>query len=77
MCDKVKQVPSKFLIVGLKIYYLNHVNFLSVGHLERNFNEIWMKTYKSMVSRQKGPTHHAYAWQIGPFWQDTLEMYFQ
>ena len=28
----------------------------------------------SMVSCQKGPTHHAYAWQIGPFWQDTLEL---
>ena len=26
----------------------------------------------SMVSCQKGPTRHAYAWQIGPFWQDTL-----
>ena len=26
----------------------------------------------SMVSRQKDPTRHAYAWQIGPFWQDTL-----
>ena len=29
----------------------------------------------SMVSCQKGPTRHAYAWQIGPFWQDTLDMY--
>ena len=29
--------------------------------------------YKSMVSCQKGPTHHAYTWQIGPFWQDTLK----
>ena len=27
-----------------------------------------------MVSCQKGPTRHAYAWQIGPFWQDTLVM---
>ena len=26
----------------------------------------------SMVSCQKGPTRHAYAWQIGPFWQNTL-----
>ena len=25
------------------------------------------------VSCQKGPICHAYAWQIGPFWQDTLE----
>ena len=29
----------------------------------------------SMVSCQKGPTHHAYAWQIGPFWQDTLDIW--
>ena len=27
-----------------------------------------------MVSCQKGPTRHAYAWQIGPFWQDTLDI---
>ena len=25
-----------------------------------------------MVSCQKGPTRHAYAWQIEPFWQHTL-----
>ena len=29
----------------------------------------------SRVSCQKGPTRHAYTWQIGPFWQDTLDMY--
>ena len=29
-----------------------------------------------MVFCQKGPTRHAYAWQIGPFWQDTLEICF-
>ena len=29
----------------------------------------------SMVSCQKGPTCHAYTWQIGPFWQDTLDMF--
>ena len=28
----------------------------------------------SRVSCQKGPTRHAYAWQIGPFWQDTLDI---
>ena len=27
-----------------------------------------------MVSCQKGPTRHAYAWQIGPFWEDTLDI---
>ena len=28
----------------------------------------------SRVSCEKGPSRHAYAWQIGPFWQDTLEI---
>ena len=28
-----------------------------------------------MVSCQKGPTRNAYAWQIGPFWQDTLDIW--
>ena len=27
-----------------------------------------------MVSCQKGPAHHAYAWQIGPYGQDTIDM---
>ena len=27
----------------------------------------------SMASCQRGPTRYAYAWQIGPFWQDTLD----
>ena len=36
---------------------------------------IWPSNMKPMVSCQKGPTRHAYAWQIGPFWQDTLEMF--
>ena len=33
-------------------------------------------SYMSRVSCQKGPTRHAYAWQIGPFWQDTLDVRF-
>ena len=28
----------------------------------------------SKVSCQKGPTRHACAWQIGPIWQDTLDI---
>ena len=32
------------------------------------------KNYMSRVSCQKGPTRHAYAWQIGPFWQDTIDV---
>ena len=29
--------------------------------------------HNTRVSFQKGPTRHAYAWQIGPFWQDALD----
>ena len=28
----------------------------------------------SRVSCQKGSTPHSYAWQIGPFWQDTFNV---
>ena len=28
----------------------------------------------SMVSCQQGPTLHTYAWQIGPFWQDIIDI---
>ena len=35
---------------------------------------IHQSSNNSMVSCQKGPTCHAYAWQIGPFWQDTLDI---
>ena len=31
----------------------------------------------SKVSCQKDPTRHAYAWQVGPFWQDTLDVMYE
>ena len=31
-------------------------------------------SHNLMVSCQKGPTRHAYAWQIGPFLQDTIDI---
>ena len=34
----------------------------------------YLSSLKSMVSCQKGPSRHAYAWQIGTFWQDTLKI---
>ena len=37
----------------------------------------WMdRLYISRVSCQKGPICHAYAWRVGPFWQDTLDIFF-
>ena len=36
---------------------------------------IWLKSiHISRVSCHKGPTRHAYACQIGPFSQDTLDL---
>ena len=35
--------------------------------------QLWSCMWR--VSCQKGPTRHAYAWQIGPFWQDTLDIH--
>ena len=32
------------------------------------------RTYMSRVSCQKGPICHAQAWQVGPFWLDTLDV---
>ena len=34
----------------------------------------WIPHFTSRVSYTKGRIRHAYAWQIGPFWQDTLDM---
>ena len=46
--------------------------FLVRHHIYYNLLSQWVKL---RVSCQKGPTRHAYAWQIGPFWQDTLEIW--
>ena len=50
--------------------YRNTVNiFYKINNGTRNkIHDI------SRVSCQKGPSRHAYAWQIGPFWQDTLDL---
>ena len=42
-------------------------------HQQWNYNHLGI-SHISRVSCQKGPTRHAYAWQIGPFWQDILDM---
>ena len=53
---------------------------LSFSTMWSSFKWAWSGDVQShcyfilMVSCQKGPTRHAYAWRIGPFWQDTLDM---
>ena len=61
----LNQSPSMFFILVVD-FVIICIKVL-VGLLDGNI-------IKSMVSCQKGPTCHAYAWQIGPFWQDTFKM---
>ena len=49
----------------------------SISQYRCIIHEVYLCTCIHMTSRvscQKGPTRHAYAWQIGPFWQDTLDV---
>ena len=51
---------------------LHFRHFLLRNYFTISINRPRSTTPITMVSCQKGPTRHAYAWQIGPFWQDTL-----
>ena len=58
--------------------YENGINRFKERGVNINFMKIYWKLHVymiSMVSCQKGPTRHAYAWQIGPFWKDTLDIW--
>ena len=52
-------------------WYTNYMDWFWTGSNSKIF-QLWKVI--SMVSRHKGPTRHAYAWQIGPIWQDTRDM---
>ena len=57
---------SKFVNVKMSSVSTEHTSRLPIYVSQGN---------SSMVSCQKGPTRNAYAWQIGSFWQDTLELW--
>ena len=60
--------------------------YITPQHVDRCYGEMRVRCGKvhylpycfteiiSMVSCQKGPTRHVYAWQIGLFWQNTLDI---
>ena len=69
------EVKQNEISTQFELSWRNHLwnKLLSVSNI-RKIVELWychMNTYPR-VSYQKGPTGHAYTWQIGPFWQDTL-----
>ena len=66
---KVKQTMQN----RLSIYHKN------ISYTKRDYKTTQLTLDQSTVGQitrvscQKCPTCHAYAWQIGPFWQDTLD----
>ena len=85
LCEGKPPVTSEFppqrpvtgcLFSLICVWTYSWANSRDTGGLRRHYAhfDITVVIYKSMVSCQKSPTRHAYAWQIGPFWQDTLEV---
>ena len=64
------QLNKANVIVETWIVCWIHVLCWSSDHVSKLFASY----FEGMVSCQKGPTHHAYAWQIRPFRQDTLDL---
>ena len=59
------------------ILVVSHTLARKHSHIYRCINNAVRWHYNmSRVSWQKSPTSHAYAWQIMPFWQDTLDVNF-
>ena len=74
MCSEIIFLKPHPIVPGANELYWKHklVCGSSAGKLSLlGYVMAWKHfrgtTPKSMVSYQKGPTRHAYAWQIGPF----------
>ena len=69
------ETAMAFLVSGKSAYHTSQEMciFLMIPVLAATRS--FIITLISMVSCQKGSTHHAYAWLIGPFWQDTLDLF--
>ena len=59
------------LVVGRLMLGIKELAYITSRNIEEDGCLQCM--YRSMVTCQKGPTRHAYARQIGPFWQVTLD----
>ena len=81
-----KHLSSHFILLTRDFSIYQESETARVSHRAGPCTNIWWKgthdvcpqweahiTY-SMESCQKGPTRHAYAWQIGLFWQETIDI---
>ena len=67
--ERIKSLPNLLFVTCLARFYWGRQ---SSKYIEYNVGT-GVTNHISMVSCQKGPTRHAHAWQIRPFWQDTLD----
>ena len=59
---------------SLNMHIMTWPNFALVGH-ERMLQSQTALVYVNRIRWYPTKRAHAYAWQIGPFWQDTLDLY--
>ena len=71
MCTNINR---KYISVHKTVILIRMTSFFCATFSMWKSVTIMLCIIISMVSCQKGPARHAYAWQIGPFWQDTLDM---
>ena len=66
----------QLIIIGLCSCFKNTMIHDAICIVEIRIHDICCCRFiqRWRVSCQRGPTRHAYAWLIGPFWQDTLEI---
>ena len=60
-------------IIKNNAWIISSYNTVSIRLYITSMIRLCYTQVNSMVSYQKCPTRHAYAWQIGPFWLDALE----
>ena len=67
---------AEYTIRYVLLRYTVYDSHILLTNLKYIYTLIWTVSafYISVVSCQKGSTLHAYAWQIGPFWQGTLDI---
>ena len=66
---QIRSINQLTQLINMENEILWYIWRSSSCHRRYNFD-----CHISRVCCQKGPTRYAYAWLIGPFWQDTLHM---
>ena len=75
MYDNLKECV-KFVDFNFRVTAGMALQVISPGtNLSWVYSTVQCACHITRISCQKGPTRHAYAWQIAPFWQDILDKF--